>query len=833
MKKKLLLFVLNFIFIHVVNAQNLSFQQTGIGGGGAFFCPSINPNNTSEFFVSSDMSGLYRTTNAGINWGLLNAQNFQASTNSKVGFTSNNQIFYSIDHTSLAGVDVSRPVKTVDGGITWVPIANDPTNGEAYTLITDPTSTNEFLISNYDQLWYTNDGGTNYQLILTFNNNGNGLHLAGAFFEGNSIYIGTSAGLMVSSNGGNTFIPIPLSGWPLGCGMSSFCGAIQNGQTKLLAIAMQQVDLYAGISGADFNSFVGIYSCNGLSSTWTQLGTSIPSNHKFFFVGCARNNTNDIYVGGGDTQNGVPTIYKSSTGGNLWTSVFNTTLNANIITGWSGDGGDRSWGYGDYLLGMDVGIYDATKILFTDLGFVHKSENGGTNWKQCYVSSADENAAGSNTPVLKNYHSVGLENTTCWNLAWLNNQKMYAAFSDINGIKSEDAGTSWSMANATTFNSTYYFLKHPTSNTIYTTTSTVHDIYQTTRLTDALLDPGLGGIKYSNNNGVSWQTLHDFNHPVIWIAIDPNNTNRMYASVIHYANGVGEGDIWKSDNIQNGSASVWTPLPSPPRTEGHPLSVIVLNDGSVLASYCGRRNSSGTFTASSGVFLLPAGSSIWLDRSDAGMLYYTKDVVVDPHDASQNTWYACVWSGWGGAPNGLGGLYKTSNRGVTWTRIWNGADRVSSITIHPTNANLAFISTETDGLWETSNLSSLAPTLVRENGFPFRQPERIFFNPTNANELWVTSFGGGLFKSSLTNTGLNEKTIASTFIYPNPVQDKIYFESKKQIKNVALIDLNGRRIEMNVNENYITLPILKSGVYFLEINYVDRTSSNHKIMIDQ
>lgn len=124
--------------------------------------------------------------------------------------------------------------------------------------------------------------------------------------------------------------------------MSSFCGAIQNGQTKLFAIAMQQVDLYAGITGADFNSYTGIHTCNGLSSSWTQIGNSISVNHKFFFVVCARNNTNEIYVGGGDTQNGVPTIYKSSTGGNLWSSVFNTTLNANIITGWSGDGGDLS-----------------------------------------------------------------------------------------------------------------------------------------------------------------------------------------------------------------------------------------------------------------------------------------------------------------------------------------------------------------------------------------------------------------------------------------------------------------------------------------------------------
>ena len=32
------------------------------------------------------------------------------------------------------------------------------------------------------------------------------------------------------------------------------------------------------------------------------------------------------------------------------------------------------------------------------------------------------------------------------------------------------------------------------------------------------------------------------------------------------------------------------------------------------------------------------------------MYYWTKDIVIDPNDASQNTWYAGVFSGWGGTP---------------------------------------------------------------------------------------------------------------------------------------------------------------------------------------
>jgi hypothetical protein len=61
-------------------------------------------------------------------------------------------------------------------------------------------------------------------------------------------------------------------------------------------------------------------------------------------------------------------------------------------------------------------------------------------------------------------------------------------------------------------------------------------MYQSTRLRDNILDandPG-GRIIYSTNNGAARQLLHQFNHPVFWVATDANNQNRMYASVIHY-----------------------------------------------------------------------------------------------------------------------------------------------------------------------------------------------------------------------------------------------------------------------------------------------------------
>jgi len=39
------------------------------------------------------------------------------------------------------------------------------------------------------------------------------------------------------------------------------------------------------------------------------------------------------------------------------------------------------------------------------------------------------------------------------------------------------------------------------------------------------------------DDGASWQLLHDFSHPVIWLEMDPNDSETMYASVVHSSAG--------------------------------------------------------------------------------------------------------------------------------------------------------------------------------------------------------------------------------------------------------------------------------------------------------
>jgi photosystem II stability/assembly factor-like uncharacterized protein len=685
------------------------------------------------------MSGAYRTPDFGVTWRLLDFSEIRGATQGcQVRFTTDPAVLYAIDYA----FEEPAPAKSLDGGGTWSRLPSDPTGGGAYTVFADPSRTDRVLVSSYDTLYFSGDGGVTWN--ARYSDSG-GLHLAGAFFDGNSICVGSSAGLLVSSNGGSSFGLASVGGIPADEAMVSFAGAKEGGTIRLLCVTLGSGDVYPGITGAEHVSYRGVYTLDWGQPDWVQRASGIASGDHPFFCGMSGGEADVLYVAGG-SDDGVPVVYRSVNSGATWTKVLLTANNQNVATGWSGAGGDRDWSYGEYALGFAVSPVDPDRAVFTDLGFAHGTSDGGATWRQLYVHPSTENPLGASTPKRHYYRGVGLENTSCWWLTWSDASGIFASFTDIRGVRSMDGGVSWGFDySGHTLNTMYHCVRHP-NGTLYAATSSVHDLYQSTYLQDSRIDGGSGRVLYSTDGGATWQLLHDFAEPVVFLALDPNNPNRLYASVVHglSADGKPRGGVWVSSNIQNGVASTWTKLADPPRTEGHPYTLCVLNDGSVVCSYSGRRNSSGTFTASSGVFILPSGATSWMDRSaNPGMHYWTKDLVIDPHDASQNTWFACVFSGWGGAPNGLGGVYRTANRGQSWTRI-SALDRVESLVVNPASAAEAYVTTEIEGLWHTSNLTAGSPTFTRVESYLFQHPLRVFFNPHAADELWVTSFGYGM-----------------------------------------------------------------------------------------
>lgn len=726
--------VLIVIAQYTIYSQPSQFVNRGIGGGGALFSPSINPHDNSDIYIACDMTQLFYSDNYGDQWTMTSFKDLVVTPQSEIQFTTDPNIQWTI------GIDfrndITYPVKSTDGGASWN-FQNTPQADGVIYLYADYNDPDRFIVSDYRRVYFSDDAASSYSQAIF---NSDGTYVAGVVWDDTDIYIGTNYGVSHSSNDGLSFQDLGVPGIPTNTGFASFGGVDDNGQMTLTGVVTSQADLYPWVQASDYYGYAGVYKYEvGIDASWIDISpNNAPTNHKF--IQLAQTNSKDIiYIAGTDANNSFPIVYKTIDGGQNWSSIFKTINNENIETAWCGHNGDENWWYAESPMGFAVSPNNPDHIVMTDFGGVHVSLDGGSTWKSKYTDQSTTHSAGMQTPTNQNYRSNGLENTSCWWLHWEDSQHIVAAFSDVGGIRSSDAGESWTYKNVDrSYNSTYHLLEHPTNGYQYAATSSVHDMYQSTRLKDNPLDGGTGAILLTNDKGMTYDVLHDFNHPVMWLSLDPGNTELMYASVVHST----LGGIYKTTNLSAGSASIWTRLAEPPGTEGHPFNIHALGNGELLCSYSGRRVSSG-FTQSSGVFYSANDGASWTNVGNSEMDYWTKDIVIDPHDPSQSTWYACVFSGWGGAGNTSGGVYRTTDKGTSWDKIANHY-RVESVTIHPEYRNIMMLTTEDEGLWYSENINDQNPVFEQVLSYDFQHPVRCFFEPGNSANVWVTSFGNGI-----------------------------------------------------------------------------------------
>ena len=712
------------------------FVSRGPGGGGAFFAPSIDPYNPNEVWIGSDMSDLYHSTDFGATWETVDFRTLLGGNQpGRIAFTSDPRVRYALDG------DV--PALSSDGGTTWTHIPPDPWSPSVYCLFVDPGATNRLLVSDYSTLKISTNAGATYTDCFTAND----LLIAGAFWDGPRIYVGTRPGLIVSTNGGVSFTLVDTPGIPTTESMVSFTGAKENGISRFFCVTLGTGDVYPGVQGSDYGNYQAIYRLEGGAGSWVAVTNGVGGNHPFFVAMCPTN-TRIAYAAGSDNA-GQPSVLKTTDGGAAWSQVMRCTGNANVVTGWTGDDPGpwnwKKWSFGECAMGFTVCATDPNRAVISDFGFIHVTTNGGATWRQAYDWQGCENPAGSPTPKTAFYTGNGAEDTSCWWLSWLSSNHVFGSFTDIRGMLSTNAGASWMSPASLPYNSTYQTVRHPTNGLVYAAMSSVHDLYAWDRYCqDGAIDGGTGEVMYSSDQGATWARLKNLGKPVIGLALDPGHPNRLYAAMVNS----GSGGIYRTVNLDAGVSSTWTKLAPPSRTQGHPYNIIVLDDGTLVASYSARI-ASGDFQPSSGVFVSTTEGASWVDRSASGMRYYTKDLTVDPHDPAQATWYAGVWGEWG-ASSGFGGLYYTTNRGVTWTRLTTNLKAVGSCTVSPGNPDEMYVATEDQGLWFTGNRRSVSPLFTPVAGYPFRFPTRVFFNPFDPNEIWVTSYGNGLRLGRLT-----------------------------------------------------------------------------------
>lgn len=833
MRIHVIFFILISLYINsYAQIFNRPWTQEGIAGGSGTYSPSFSPHQEGLIYLASDLTQMFKSIDGGESWSTIPFQNLSAVSWGEVNFTADPNILYTI-HFNFRKVRF-EPVISLNAGAEWQALPHDPTNGQAYFLGANPHHTNQLILASRKELFYSSDAGNSFTKIDSLDI----MYVADTYWDETGIFVATREGLLVSRDNGASFEYENLPALEADQGFLSFTCAKEEGRLYIYGITQEKSRINTNTFGRNYHypSSQHFYSwLEGEEKRFSNLKKTVSFQGDFpFYIRTFPGDKDIIYLAGADADR-RPLVLKSTDAGTSWQQILNYRSNENIETGFMGFRGDKEWFWSETAFSFAISPTDPNHAIFTDFSFVHTTKDGGQSWQAAYIHPEDRNPAGQNTPKRKAYRHNGLVNTSIWMHTFLDEDTRMVGMSDFRAAISKDNGMSWYIhPEGINYNTIYQVIKHPEEDIWYAAASGIHDMYQSTYITDDAIQETsshTGAILMSEDTGATWEVLHDFGMPVVSIAIDPNQPKTMYAGVVNH----GKGGVFKTLTLSEGSASGWSRLPSPPGTEGHPYIVNVLEDGNVLCTFSARRiREENFFTESSGVFYSQTGGASWEDRSAPEMKFWTKDIVIDPHDPAQNTWYVAVFTAFGNARDkDFGGVYRTKDRGQSWERIRKDF-RVESVAIDPQHSNVMVVTTEDNGLWYTKDLHLEGDTIpfYQVESFPFQHPVRAYFNPYKPEELLVTTFGSGVYKTDLSINKVSPIPLTWR-IFPNPSQDFIQIDSKGQRGMLEVFDLQGNlQLRQAISPQGFTLQKteLGGGIYILRMRGERNRSKIQKVI---
>ena len=763
------------------------------------FAPSFSPHDTSTAFLAVDMSHVLRTTNGFASWTTIGSDQLQGKQFTEVQFTATPGVLYAAEQRrSATEATLVRPMKSTTNGDTWTPFTNWSSSLRGISVHASPLRSDTFLVCTGSDIRFYRNAGTagTFSIASTFT--GSQGRVAGFFWNTGAqeeCWVATNQGLLYSTNGGQTFstsVALPTTET-----MCSFAGGrdATTGQTRFYAVTTTASVGSQSTPQSFANGTGHVWRLDWGAASWVDVTGPLTGTERPTIVAMARGNADVAYVAV-NRPTSYPdscAVWRVTSPGGTWQNIFTTAGNGNIVTGWlgttqrTGTIGRRFESDLGYAAPCGLAVHPSQpgRVLFCDNAQITLSTNADTAlplWQQIYTTADNTgHGAGQFIPNGQSYLSNGLEVTVCTQLDFCGGV-MLAAMLDLQMAISTDGGKRWGWPfdHTTLGGGDVNAVAHdPLTGTRYAAAAFTNSAYEFLGSDDAHTDntgsttKAAAGVYYQAPGENVWHALKtDFGvatgqrgaNPVS-LTFDPV-ARKLYVSVV------------SSDPAKDGihvfdvATSSWGTLNAPLRNGTavqHPYTVSVLPNGGLVASYCAHQVgdasvptatlTNGAYKPTSGVFYLPPGSGTWLDRTKNEMRYFTRDVVVDPHDPSGLTWFACVWNAdsnvvtpaaAGDTPASWGGLYRTTDGGVNWTRVWNGdatfSGSATSCALHPETAlkDELLLTTRFGGLWISQNVRAATPTFTRVDSYRFRAPSRVYYDPTNHDKIWVTSVGNGI-----------------------------------------------------------------------------------------
>jgi len=723
------------------------WQPVGLGGSGGMFAMAVSPLDPRLMIVNCDMSGSYITRDAGRTWQMIHHKMLPSNTRCSPAFhPANASRIY-----AAGGDNVLRT--SDDAGTTWRPLVKGrgPWKGGIRLLYVAPAYPESLLVGTGEEAFVTLDNGATWRRCEGVK--GTVVGVASGRADPSAApgrkyhFIATSEGIFRSLDFYKGYAPCK-TGLPQGA-ITSFSGGSKGQVLRLYATV--ECSLVGGrLTG-------GVYVSEDAGATWqscTGGGLNVQTKRtdqwanndipQYDFIATTDKDPMRVYVYCAGTSYWPPnhsTLYRSDDGGKTWRAAFfsDPRFAQRKLYNVEDDYVSRQWKQREQSPPRSVVVCGGNPDVaaMCTSAWCLRTDDGGLKWRVCHTGPAGDGDAGGQA-----WQCNGLVVTTTWNYYIDPHQptRHYICYTDIGFARSLDTGKTWIwQGQQLPWKNTVYELAFDPAvpGRIWGAMSNTHDIPNDNVISGRHRVIVQGGVARSDDFGVSWQKLDLPAAPGLSVVLDPTSPPErrvLYASLF-------EKGVYKSTD----GGKTWT---QSSRGLGHPSNMRCCKlhrsaDGTLFVLITAKRIGGQLTPDGVGLYRSTDAGASWSKLSGPLTLHWPKDFTVKPDDPKTILLSAADSRGTGGE----GGLYRTTDGGRNWTKLVQKGREHFGAFYHPSHPG-----------WIYATLTESAPEaglyLSRDDGatwepfaaLPFRNIQRVVFDPARPKEMILTTFGSSILR---------------------------------------------------------------------------------------
>jgi photosystem II stability/assembly factor-like uncharacterized protein len=440
---------------------------------------------------------------------------------------------------------------------------------------------------------------------------------------------------------------------------------------------------------------------------------------------------------GGAAWNGIA---KTADGGKTWSVVHAESAkpSANLAGSWiearAAEDGHSVWFDSPYDLA--VAPNDPDVAYATDLFRAYRTTDGGKAWAQVNSERRGEDR----------WTSRGLDVTTTYGIQFdpHDTNRVFIPYTDIGLFRSEDGGETWTGSTTgipTPWRNTTYWLAFDpeVKDLVWGAFSGTHDLPRPKmwRRTDPARFRG--GVAVSTDGARHW-TLSNTGmeeSAITHILLDPKSPpgNRTL-----YAAAFGRG-VYKSTDNGHAWALKNAGLAPDPRNQPFAWRLTLAQDGT-LYLVVARRSERGRIgdRDDGALYRSTDGAETWQPVPLPVGTNGPNGLTVDPADPKR-----LYLSAWGVThPDGDtgGGIFLSTDAGVTWRSVFTDAQHVYDVTVDPRDPKVLYAGGFDQAAFRSTDRGE---TWTRIRGYNFKWGQRVVPDPRDASKIYVTTFGGSVW----------------------------------------------------------------------------------------